>query len=145
MNYVNLGYSCDTVVPDWRCDQRTAASGTSLWYFVSSRLYLIRLSSDHQLPTQQSSKIRHIGYQELCIIIWFIEPFMCIFPMVRIYTRSMRWRSWLRHCATCRKVAGSIPYKLLAIFHWLNPSGRTTALGSTQSPTEVTTRNISWG
>jgi hypothetical protein len=36
---------------------------------------------------------------------------------------------WLRHCATNRKVAGSIPDGVIAIFHWNNPSGRTMALG----------------
>jgi hypothetical protein len=43
-----------------------------------------------------------------------------------------QWRSWLRHCATSRKVAASI-------------SGRTMALGSTQPLTEMSTGNISWG
>jgi hypothetical protein len=38
---------------------------------------------------------------------------------------------WLRHCATNRKVAGSIPDGVIGIFHWHNPSGRTMALGST--------------
>ena len=28
-----------------------------------------------------------------------------------------RWRSWLRHCATSRKVAGSIPDGIIGIFH----------------------------
>ena len=28
-----------------------------------------------------------------------------------------RWRSWLRHCATSRKVAGSIPDGAIGIFH----------------------------
>ena len=28
-----------------------------------------------------------------------------------------RWRSWLRHCATSRKVAGSIPDGVTGIFH----------------------------
>jgi hypothetical protein len=41
------------------------------------------------------------------------------------------WRSWLRHCATSRKVAGSIPDDLIGIFHWHNPSGHTMVLGST--------------
>ena len=27
------------------------------------------------------------------------------------------WRSWLRHCATSRKVAGSIPDGFIGIFH----------------------------
>jgi len=56
-----------------------------------------------------------------------------------------RWCSWLRHCATSRKVAGSIPDGVIGIFHWHNPSGRTMALGSTQPLTEMSTRNISWG
>jgi hypothetical protein len=51
----------------------------------------------------------------------------------------------LRHWATNRKVAGSIPDGVIGIFHWINPSGRTTTLGSTQPLTEMSTRNISWG
>ena len=31
--------------------------------------------------------------------------------------RGTRWRSWLRHCATSRKVAGSIPGGVIGIFH----------------------------
>ena len=56
-----------------------------------------------------------------------------------------RWRSWLRHCATSRKVAGSISDGVIGIFHWHNPSGRTMALGLTQPLTEMSTKNISWG
>ena len=55
------------------------------------------------------------------------------------------WRSWLRYCATIRKVAGSIPDGVTGIFHWHNPSGLTMALGLTQPLTEMSTRNISWG
>ena len=54
----------------------------------------------------------------------------------------MRWRSWLRHCATSRMVGGSIPDGVTGIFYWHNPSGRTMVLGLTQPPTEVSTRNI---
>ena len=32
-------------------------------------------------------------------------------------------------CATSRNVAGSIPDGVIGIFHWRNPSDRTTALG----------------
>ena len=28
-----------------------------------------------------------------------------------------RWRSWLRHCATSQKVAGSIPDGVIGNFH----------------------------
>ena len=31
--------------------------------------------------------------------------------------RGTRWRSWLRYCATSRKVAGSIPDGVIGIFH----------------------------
>jgi hypothetical protein len=47
---------------------------------------------------------------------------------------------WLRHFATNRKVAGSIPDGVIEFFH----SGHTMALGSTQPLTEISTRNISW-
>jgi len=47
--------------------------------------------------------------------------------------------------ATSRKVAGSISDYVVGIFHWHNPSGRTIALGLTQPPIEMSTRNISWG
>jgi len=80
-------------------------------------------------------------------------PVIIILPMFRLCSlfvyhrrpRGTRWRSWLRHCATSRKVAGSIPDGVSGIFHWHNPSGRTTALGSTQPLTEMSTRNICWG
>ena len=56
-----------------------------------------------------------------------------------------RWLSWLRHCATSRKFAGSIPDGVIGIFPWNNSSGRTMALGLTQPLTEISTRNISRG
>ena len=45
-------------------------------------------------------------------------------------------------CAISRKVAGSIPGGVTGI---LNPCGRTMILGSTNTLTEMSTRNISWG
>ena len=40
---------------------------------------------------------------------------------------------------------GSIPDGVIGIFHGRIPSGRTVALESTQPPTEMSTRRISWG
>jgi hypothetical protein len=62
-----------------------------------------------------------------------------------IYNPSVHnWPGWLRHCATGRKVAGSIHD-----FHWkisLTQSFRPHLfLRSTQPLTEMNTRNISWG
>ena len=55
--------------------------------------------------------------------------------------RGTRWRSWLRHYAANRKVAGSIPDGVFGIFLWHNPSGGTMALGLNQLLTEMCTRN----
>jgi hypothetical protein len=51
----------------------------------------------------------------------------------------------LRHCATIRKVAGSIPDGVTRIFYCLNTSGLITALGSIQHLTEMDIRGICWG
>jgi hypothetical protein len=50
---------------------------------------------------------------------------------------------WLRHCATNRKVTGSIPDGVVGILRWHNPFSPTMVL--TQPLTEMITRNISWG
>ena len=42
---------------------------------------------------------------------------------------SKRWCSWLTHCTTSRRRAGSIPDCVIGIFYWHKPSGRTVALG----------------
>jgi len=54
------------------------------------------------------------------------------------------WCSWLRHCATSRKVPGSIPDGVIVNFHLHNPSGRTMALELTQPLTEMSTTFTSW-
>jgi hypothetical protein len=43
-----------------------------------------------------------------------------------------QYRSWLRHCATSRKVAVSILDEVIEFFSWPNPSSHTVVLGSTQ-------------
>jgi hypothetical protein len=48
------------------------------------------------------------------------------------------------HCATSRNVAGLIPDGVIEIFYWLNLSGRTMVLRSTQPLTEMSTRTIFW-
>jgi hypothetical protein len=45
----------------------------------------------------------------------------------------------MRHCATNRKVAGSIPDDIIGLFHSHNTSGRTMSLGLTQRLTEMST------
>jgi hypothetical protein len=50
----------------------------------------------------------------------------------------------LRHYATDRKVASSIP-DVFEFFNRPNPSSRTVALGATQHLTEISTRNLPGG
>jgi hypothetical protein len=57
---------------------------------------------------------------------------------------GMRWRSLLRHCATRRKVAGSIPGGITRTFHWPNSSSQNMTLGSNQPLTKKSIRNIFW-
>jgi hypothetical protein len=51
----------------------------------------------------------------------------------------------MRHYATNRKVAGSIPDGVIGFFNRPNPSSCTMALGSTQPLTEMSTRNLPGG
>jgi hypothetical protein len=56
-----------------------------------------------------------------------------------------RWPSWLKHYATSRKVAGSIPDKVIGFLNWCNPSNRIMALESTKPVTEMSTKNLPGG
>jgi hypothetical protein len=71
---------------------------------------------------------RHMRQFSNCIHVWY----WCVVIL---------WK-WLRHCGRNRKLAGSIPDGIIRFFYWLNPSGRTIILGSTQPQTEMSTRNI---
>jgi hypothetical protein len=51
----------------------------------------------------------------------------------------------LRHYATSRNVAGSIPDEAIGFFNWPNPSCRTMSLESSQPLREMSTRNLSGG
>jgi hypothetical protein len=53
------------------------------------------------------------------------------FHIILIVVWGTPWRSWLKHCATSRKVAVLVPDGVIEKFHWHNPSGRTVALGFT--------------
>jgi hypothetical protein len=62
---------------------------------------------------------------------------------INVKTAGTRWLIWLRHCATSRKLVGSIPDGVIKIFYWPNPAGCTMALGSTQPLKEMSTRSTS--
>jgi hypothetical protein len=66
----------------------------------------------------------------------------CLIPFRK--AEGTRKRSWLRHYATSRKVAGSIIDEV-DFLNLPNPSSRTMALGSIQSLTEMSNRNLPGG
>ena len=59
------------------------------------------------------------------------------FVKVQIRILGTWWRSYLRHCATSRKIGGSIPDGV--IFHWPNPPGRNMAPGLKHRGREMST------
>jgi hypothetical protein len=60
---------------------------------------------------------------------------------VSLSIRVVGWGTMLQ----AAKAAGSIPDEVIVFLSWPNPSSRTMALGSTQSPTEMSTRNLPGG
>jgi hypothetical protein len=56
-----------------------------------------------------------------------------------------RYHSFLRHDATNRTTAGSLPYEVNGFFSWPNPSCRTIALGTTQLLNRIEYQESSWG
>ena len=84
----------------------------------------------------------------VCVCVCVISFLTCIFCVissnrrtidVTVFTQSRRWCSRLRHCATSRKVAGSIPDG------GINPAGRSMALGSSKPLRETRIRDVSSG
>ena len=105
----------------------------------------VHISNIHQrFSTPVFIRCQHL-YNASCFVTWLVfldseqwKMMIMVLQNIRKYLPSdilktwileslwgggMQWRSWLRHCATSRKVAGSIPDYVIG--H--NPSGRTVA------------------
>ena len=95
----------------WTSDQPQAER--HLWY---RRVWTNNISKQ----AAADPRLRPLGY-------WDRHP---LYIKPTDSARGPRWRSWLRHCATSQKVAGSIPDGVIGIF---------------QPLTEMSTGNISWG
>jgi hypothetical protein len=121
--------------------------------------YFFRKSVEIIQVSLKSEKHNCYFHMKMCVHVWqylalffseweifqteIVEKSNTHFIFSTFFLRGTRLRSWLRHCATRRKVAGSIPDGVIWFFHWHNLSGRT--MGSIQSLTEISSRNISWG
>jgi len=67
----------------------------------------------HLLALLGAHTILHVSKIRVKLLQINKDRILCI---VRVLWAT-RWRSWLRHCATSRKVAGSIPDGVIGIFH----------------------------
>jgi hypothetical protein len=87
-------------------------------HHISTGLYLLMTKHDCCQPDGVYSlkllpPFCHIIH---CFLTYW--KFIGIFKTVRHQTGARCWwRSWLRHCATSQKVAGSIPDGVIGIFH----------------------------
>jgi hypothetical protein len=68
-----------------------------------------------------------------------------VYLHVLLVSGGTRWRSWLGHYATSRKVADSFPDEVTEFFNWPKSSSRNMAQAYTQPLTEMSTRNLSRG
>jgi len=102
------------------------------------------LTKDEKL-VQIKNVLTCVRSEVLTTVPTIISVVVYICKEVLMSQRGTRWRSWLKHFATSRKVAGSITDGVTGIFYSHNPSGRIMALGSTQPLTEMSTRNVFWG
>ena len=107
-------------------------------------------------PLLKTSSSRHLSHRPCRLVIFpkfkmgvhdynsytQLHNYRC-FQINTVLTLLLRATRW--HCATNRKVSGSILDGVVGIFRWHNPSGRTVALRSTQPLTEMSTSNISFG
>jgi hypothetical protein len=96
----------------------------------------------HTSPWLSASLIKHRGNFIYTII---VENLRLKCDHVNLFDRGTRYRSWSRHYATSRKVAGLFSDEVVEFFSAHNPSSRIMALGSTQPLTEMSTRNLPEG
>jgi hypothetical protein len=120
------------------------------------RVFPPRRESYHSRPSSGEILWNYTSTPPYALLAWCLitVPLHALFPHRKLNFTLMpvltpwwgtRQHIWLRHCATLWKVAGSILDEVMGYFNWPNPSSRTMALGSTQSLTEMSTRNLPGG
>jgi hypothetical protein len=109
--------------------------------FPRNPLPLSSIVSTGELSSSETSVHIYQGRRVLIFILRIAYGFE--YPKFIVINKSLsiqwdtRWRIWLMHFSTRRKVAGSIC--------WLNPSSRTVALGSTLPLKEMSSMVIFHG
>jgi hypothetical protein len=79
----------------------------SVYYLCSWRLTTTVVFHNHL-------DLHQFKYCHSVVPVVFEEQYFCL---ASSYQMGTRWHSWLRHCATSRKVAGLIPDGVIGIFH----------------------------
>jgi hypothetical protein len=129
---------CDHIINIRRVTDITQFSRASSWFvLLFSIWHCSSLGSAHHVREQD-----FLAVQTCYSSPWTLLSSSGVTHLLASYTRL---RSLLRHYATSRKFAGSIPDEVIGFFNWPNLSGRTMALGSTQPLTEMSTRNLPRG
>ena len=106
-------------------------------YFSTRRTYICVCVWNTRYETAIDLYTQYMySYIYIYIYIYIYLISLIKFISVLLLNGGTRCRSWLRHCATSRKVAGSIPDDVTGIFHWHNPSIRIMVLELTQPLTE---------
>jgi len=101
-------------------------------------------------PQEREIKMKFCTLLSLCIFFSFGKgghgrPSFNIWSFSALFlVTDTRWRSRLIQCAASLKVADSIPGGVIGMLHCLNSSGRTTAVESNYTLTEMSTCSISW-
>ena len=93
----------------------------------------MKLHNTTMCQSATTSQMQHVKCQLFGSLNVFVHE--CVFLLVTGYNSNEH--SWLRHCATGRNVASSIPDWVIGIFPCLYPSSLTVALGSTHPVTET--------
>ena len=105
-----------------------------LLYTVVSLLSMVQIKPFRPTPSRSATDSQYIRFWvqifSLSAFAWGQEkifrrgtnPLSVAIRIRYIYSIKypnsyMRWRSWLRHCATSRKVASSIPNFVIGFFH----------------------------
>jgi hypothetical protein len=113
-------------------------------YELNSRLFLL-ITYTLNMLYYVTSCYAMLCYVMLCYVM-LCYVMLCYVMLCYVMLVGVTW--WCivsRHCATSRKVEGSIPDCVIGIFHSHKAVGGTMTPGSTQPLKEVSNRHISWG
>ena len=90
------------------------------WMSFSFNIFSCRLSvSFHQCPIlilHSPTRRPYINIAVESVADWKTSTYNC----QHLFVWGAQWCCWLRHCATDRNVAGSIPHIVIVIFGWRN-------------------------